>query len=311
MAQKHPIKVVVNRTGISPHLIRMWERRYSAVVPERTPTGRRLYTDEDIERLSLMRQATLAGETISQIAKLSRDELADLVPKTYIARNNDSLSKTQVTNLDYHFDLCMQAILALDPVNLEARLLRASMTLGQEIFLERVLQPLLQKTGEMWADGRLKVAHEHLASAVIRSLLGSMYVSSRNDDSGPLLVCTTPSGQFHEFWALMVAVTAVASGWKTIYLGPNMPAEDIASAALQGNARAIAISLVYPEDDPQTIHELRKLKQLLKDNYAIIAGGRVYQSYDSILDEINAIRVNSLAELRSKLLELNRQKSKV
>ena len=79
MPQEHPIRVVAMRTGLTPHVIRIWEKRYSAVIPSRTATNRRFYTDEDIDRLSLLRRATNTGRSIGQIARLPLKELQELV----------------------------------------------------------------------------------------------------------------------------------------------------------------------------------------------------------------------------------------
>jgi DNA-binding transcriptional MerR regulator/methylmalonyl-CoA mutase cobalamin-binding subunit len=301
------MKIVARRTGLSPHLIRIWERRYQAVNPERADTGRRLYSDEDIERLALLRQATLAGETISQIANLSREELARLVASSpdldTMADPPPIIDDNQV---EYHLNQAVEMIRNLDSANLEARLLRASVVLGQQVFLEKVLQPLLVKTGDLWSDGSLKVAHEHLASAVIRSLLGSMSVTMRSEDSGPLILTTTPISQLHEFGALMVSVIASSIGWRTMYLGPNLPAEDIAAAVAKGQASAVAISIVYPPDDPHLELELRKLHRMLGDKTRILVGGQSARAYSKTLDEINAVIVNDLADLK---IELNNVRS--
>ena len=74
----YTMKVVARRTGLSPHVIRMWEKRYGVVAPARTDTRRRLYTEADITRLGLLRQATLLGYTISRIA-FPTDQLQALV----------------------------------------------------------------------------------------------------------------------------------------------------------------------------------------------------------------------------------------
>ena len=79
--QGYPIKVAVRRTGLTSHAIRVWEKRYSAVTPVRTPTNRRLYSEADIERLHLLRRATLAGHSIGQIAGLPIDDLRALVAR--------------------------------------------------------------------------------------------------------------------------------------------------------------------------------------------------------------------------------------
>ena len=69
--QMHTIKFVAIHTGISPHTIRAWERRYSALSPDRTATNRRLYSTTDIEKLSLLQRAVQAGHSIGQIANLA------------------------------------------------------------------------------------------------------------------------------------------------------------------------------------------------------------------------------------------------
>jgi DNA-binding transcriptional MerR regulator/methylmalonyl-CoA mutase cobalamin-binding subunit len=279
----------------------MWEKRYGAVVPARTPTGHRLYTDEDIERLVLLSRATAAGESIGQIATLSREELARLVPPEELQRS--ASGQAEQADFEYHLKLCQEAVENLDSTGLEARLLRASLSLGQQVFLEKVLHPLLQRTGDLWANGTLKVAHEHLASAVTRSLLGTMVVSGHNHGTGPIILCTTPSGQLHEFGALMAAVTAVSLGWQADYLGPNLPAEDIAAAVNQRRAAAVALSIAYPPDDDHLHLELRKLRQYLDDSIVLFAGGHAARAYRKTLAEIGAIRVEDLAGLRKRLTQ--------
>src|SRR5688572_23258058 len=73
-----PMGLVVKRTGLSPHVIRIWERRYQAVSPARTDGGHRSYLEEDVLRLILLRQLTEAGHKISSIAKLTTAELEEI-----------------------------------------------------------------------------------------------------------------------------------------------------------------------------------------------------------------------------------------
>ncbi len=278
----------------------MWERRYSVVTPDRTDTGRRLYSDSDISRLVLLKKATLVGETIGQIAGLKDEELAQLVGSSGFEEMNTVEDVPAETN-EHYLKVCQRAISDFDSAALEASLLQASADLGQTAFLERVLVPLLDMTGESWINGDLKIAHEHLASAVIRSILGSMVLSQQTDSRGPLLLSTTPSGQHHELGALVASVMATSLGWRSLYLGPDMPAEEIASAVKQKNARAVALSIVYPGDDPHLALQLKKLARLLPDNVALLVGGRASQTFTAVLDEMGAIRVGNLAEFRKRL----------
>ena len=83
----HSIKAASRVTGLSPHLIRIWERRYGAVAPERTDTNRRLYSDAEIQRLNLLRLATGAGHSIGNIAKLPLGRLKSLVAKARVGES--------------------------------------------------------------------------------------------------------------------------------------------------------------------------------------------------------------------------------
>ncbi|MFH2035244.1 MAG: MerR family transcriptional regulator [Candidatus Zixiibacteriota bacterium] len=304
MEYGQPIRVVAKRTGMSPHLIRMWEKRYNAVSPKKTKSGQRLYTDEEIKRLVLLSKATKEGQSISQIANLSLDQLMELIPEKEMTPDI-AIINTNI-NIEQYLNLSLQAMKNLDAVGLETRLLRATVNLGPVVFMKKLLYPLLEQTGEMWADGRLKVAHEHLASAVIRSLLGSMYTSGVPNAKAPLLISTTPQGQLHEFGALMALVSAAILGWNTIYLGPNLPAEDIVKAANDRNAKAIALSIVYPAYDPYLALELQKIYDLTNGNTPLIIGGRSAKSYGKIMSQIKAIVVSDLEDLKNKLKSIHK-----
>lgn len=305
MEVRHTMKSVSKRTGLTPQLIRMWERRYKAVVPDRTSTGRRVYSDEDIRRLVLLKQATQAGESIGQIAGLPDEELLNLAgPVAPSIRTGEDVQSAEST-LGY-LQECLTAVGQFDAVSLESSLLRALNNLGQATFLEEVVAPLLEATGERWANGNFKVAHEHLVSAVVRSLLGGMTLTQPPDKNSPVIVLTTPAGQYHEFGILMASIVAASSGWQPVYLGPNMPAHEIASAVSEKNARAVALSVIYPHDDPRLPMELQKLGKSLTADVKIIVGGRAHEAYDKVLREIGAVRARSLTEWRHQLDLLRR-----
>ena len=120
------------------------------------------------------------------------------------------------------------------------------------------------------------------------------------------LIVATPSGQLHELGALLVYSTATNLGWRVIYLGASLPAAEITGAALQHGVRAIALSLVYPEDDPLVDTELRKLRQLLPPEVSIIVGGRAAEAYRSSIESIGAFLIGDLNALYNTLDQLRR-----
>lgn len=304
MEHKHPIKAVALKTGLSPHVIRVWERRYGAILPVRTDTNRRLYSDDDIERLYLLRKATQAGESIGQIARMSTAELRQLVNSSMVAESPVQGRETgpaqTVTPEDY-LHASLEAVRQLDAEALESQLLKASAGLSKPALLEKVLEPLMYKIGDFWRDGTLTTVHEHLASAIVRSFLGSMAAYEHVPDSAPVLIATSPVGQHHEFGALMATIAAASIGWRALYLGPDIPAEDIARAAEQSNARAVALSIVYPSDDPRVGQELIKLHRLLDESVVLLVGGQGAAGYAKILESIGAVHVRDLRLFQSHL----------
>jgi MerR family transcriptional regulator, light-induced transcriptional regulator len=300
---RHPIGVVARHTGLKPDLIRAWERRYGAVAPGRSDTRRRLYSDADIARLQLLRRVVDTGRAIGQVANLSNGELEALIAAepTLVSAPPPSPNGEVA---DTFLELCLTAARRLEVAELELHLERASVALSRNSLLERLMVPLLHRVGELWQQGELRPAHEHLASAVVRSFLGGMYRTYDTPAAAPHLLSTTPPRQRHELGALIVAAVAAGEGWKATYLGPDLPPEEIASAAREKGARAVALSLVYPPDDPLLADDLRRLRRLLPSTTALIAGGRAATAYSAALDEIGAVRVTDLPSLRRELERL-------
>ncbi|MES1244592.1 MAG: MerR family transcriptional regulator [Acidobacteriota bacterium] len=299
----HPIGVVARRTGLKPDLIRAWERRYGAVAPDRSDTRRRFYSDADVERLRLLRRAVGTGRSIGQIANLSNEELEGLIGAEP-ALPPVALPAAAGEAAESFLEPCLAAIRRLDAAELELHLERASVALSRNSLLERLMVPLLHRLGELWQRGELRPTHEHLASAAVRSFLGGMVRSCDASATAPHLLSTTPARQRHELGALIVAVVAAGEGWRATYLGPDLPPEEIAAAAREKGARAVALSLVYPPDDALLGDDLRRLRRLLPPATALIVGGRAADAYTAVLDEIGAARMADLAALRRELERL-------
>jgi len=306
-APRHPIGVVARRTGLKPDLIRAWERRYGAVEPGRSETRRRFYSDEDIERLLLLRRVVNTGRGISQVAGLSNAELGALIE----AEPNPARAYAQPVQTPSNGDLdevaeaflnrCLAAAQRLDVREMELELDRASVLFSRTHLIERLLVPLMRRIGDLWHQGTLRPIHEHMASSVVRSFLGGMQGAYHPEISAPHLVVTTPPRQRHELGALLAAATAAGEGWQVTYLGPDLPMEEIAAAAQQKGARAVGLSITYPPDDPMLIDDLRRLRRLLGAQTALIVGGRACPAYAAVLQEIGAVQVEDLAALRREI----------
>lgn len=309
------IQAVAQRTGLSAHVIRIWEKRYGAVVPERTATNRRLYSDANIERLLLLRQLTQAGQSIGVVAKLPTPALRDLAAQAKESPAAQGKTPRRETRPEpgedsprAFLESCFAAVKALDATALEEALNRAERVLGGQGMLLRVAAPLAQGIGEFWRAGEITAAHEHFCSAILKAWLARAAAPYAAAPTDPAIVVTTPAGQLHELGALLFAALAANLGWRVLYLGANLPAFEIAGAVQQSGARVVALSLVYPEDDTKLAGELTRLRELLPPGLPIVIGGRAGPAYGAVCQAIGALQVDSLAHAGEQLDALRRRR---
>ena len=302
----HPIKIVARRTGLSAHVIRIWEKRYGAVEPERTPTNRRLYSEAQVERLIWLRDLTRNGHGIGHVAKLSNEELQQLAKEAPAEISTVPEVPTGARGAAYFLQKCLASVEALDARKLDESLQEAATKLGALGLLQRVIAPLTEAIGNLWRNGAITAAHEHFASAVIRIFLGQAAKSFGASVDAPRIIVATPAGQIHELGALLAAAAAANLGWDVTYLGASLPAAEIAGAARQTRARAVALSLIYPEDDARLAGELTRLREALPPDVALLVGGRAMAAYQEALQRIGATAIKDLTHLGQSLDDLRK-----
>jgi MerR family transcriptional regulator, light-induced transcriptional regulator len=299
-----PIQHASHLSGLSSHVIRIWERRYNALSPSRTDTNRRMYCDEAIKRLKLLRVLTENGHRIGGVAKLGTEQLEELVKKipaeTVAAPAGDFETPEQFVNA------AIAASKKYDSDRLRCLLLQARRQLGQRGMLHQVICPLIFQIGESWQHGNLRPSHEHIATAVIRELLLTPVPGSQIATHAPELVVATPAGEIHELGAMIVVATARDLGWRVTYMGPNLPVEEIAACALARQATAVALSVVYPEGCPVIQEKLRRMRELLPPAMALIVGGRAAAGYKEKLTDADIRWVGCLHGLDDALLQIRK-----
>jgi DNA-binding transcriptional MerR regulator/methylmalonyl-CoA mutase cobalamin-binding subunit len=282
----YSLGAVSRLTGLSPHVLRAWERRYQAVLPLRTPGGTRRYRESDVTRLRLLAAATAAGHPIGDIARLSEAELRGR------ASGPDEEPRPPLRRI-------LEAIERLDADETERLLSLQLAALGARGFVEAVARPLLHEVGEQWEKGELCVASEHLASASVRNLLGlALRRRSQASDFRPVLF-TTLAGERHELGALACAVIAVELGANAIYLGPDLPAGEVAAAAAATCARVVAVSTGRCAPARQREQAVRTLRRELPSDVAIWLGG---SGSDGLPIPEHVERVQGREELEQKLV---------
>jgi DNA-binding transcriptional MerR regulator/methylmalonyl-CoA mutase cobalamin-binding subunit len=312
------IHTAATRTGLSAHTIRAWETRHQAIAPSRSSGRHRVYSEADIRRLSLLADVSNLGHGIGKIAKLSNIKLLEILSASPVSvlepgaqtaylqsqkkKATGSRSVRKPRDIPYEIgepfrQKCLEAVADFDTRRLESELQDAQVTLGDFGLLRFVVGPLAEQIGEQWRQGVLTAAQEHFFTNVAKIFIWNLTRQYHTDDSAPRIVVGTPNGQLHDMGALMVAACAANLGWRVAFVGPNLPAHELAGAVMRFNAQCLALSLTYPGDDPKLSDELLKLRHMLSADVHILVGGRASSGYRKALSLIGARLSTSLDSL--------------
>lgn len=312
----YPLRTIVARTGLTPELLRAWERRYGVVRPRRSRGGQRRYSEADLHKLTLLRQATSAGHQIGILAGLDDAELARVARRARVAegRRENSVGGEPDVHGGAHrmaevLRPAFDAIERYDGPALERILRSATVTLGATILIDRLISLLLHEIGERWHAGRLSPAHEHLASSVIRRTLTWIAEASAPDSAAPAVVVATPQGEPHELGAALAHAVASTEGWRVIYLGADLPAEDIVQAARRTRARLIALSLVQSRPGAGPLREVRRLATLVPRRMDVVIGGVAALPHERELETIGIRYIRDMPAFRAVLHELSTERA--
>lgn len=300
----HPIGFVARQTGLSTHVIRAWEKRYGVVQPGRTATGRRLYSENDIQHLQLLKQASQNGHRIAQLSELDDKSLSGIIYGQMAATGPMMDQQTDLTTTEEFLEACRTAVFNLDEQAFEATLSRAAVMLTRPTLFEDVILPLAVEIGDCWAKGELKIVNEHMASSILVLFLRDMLSAYRPQPPMPKLIVATPANHWHELAALIAAIFAAEAGWGVYYFGPNLPAEEIAAAVVYKSAVAVALSVVCPDAGRQTLREIKRLRQYVAEDVAIIVGGRGLHSCEADLKQLNVTYLPNISEFRDIIKKL-------
>jgi methylmalonyl-CoA mutase cobalamin-binding subunit len=274
----HPIRYVAQATGLSPHVIRVWERRYGAVRPGRSSKNRRLYSEADIHRLTLLKKARSNGHSISHAASLEPQLLSAVGQDREARREGRPANGNTVGHGNWlpepHLEACWGSVIGLDAPALTAALGKAAVHLSHTALLTGVISPLFGRIGDAWAAGSLKIVHEHLASAVVEGFLLDLLSSARPLPQAPRMVVATPVEQWCRLGALMAAVLAADLGWQVVYFGAGLPADEVAAAAGMTSARAVSLGIASRMDPHVLARELSRLRRGLGKGVRLLIGGQ-------------------------------------
>lgn len=259
----YTVKAAADLIGLTPETLRAWERRHGAVVPHRDARGRRTYDAAMLERLALLHSLTDRGHPISQLAGLSDGQLRAL------QQQGRQLAYGDVETLPGRM---LDAIADYRVEVFDRELTVAIATLPLTVLITRLVNPLLHEVGVRWADGRLAVAQERLVSSLLRSRLLSILNQHLRERRPRVLFATLP-GEQHELGLLGAALQAFDAGVSVLYLGTEMPAVELATAANRLGGAAVAVSSIYPLSARAALEQLQELDAALLPGIPVWLGG--------------------------------------
>lgn len=253
----------------------------------------------------MLQRAVERGHSIGKIARLTTGELATLVANhSEIGRAANHSSNNHAASIRGQM---IEAIERFDGPGLEKVMQDALVSLGHSGLLRHVIAPLAHEIGERWRSGELTAAHEHFFTASVKMFLGELTRHFATPLNAPRIIVSTPTGQVHELGAIMAAATAANLGWRPVYLGPSLPAHEIAGAMLRNEASAVALSIVYPEDDPNIEVEIAELSRLIPANTHILVGGRAACAYMKSLVQHGVLHADNIEQFADLLDALRKQ----
>ncbi len=283
----YSIKDLEKLTGIKAHTLRIWEKRYNVIDPDRTDTNIRRYDDESLKKILLISTLNNQGVKISKLADLSLPELR--------AKVNQSLSPD--SSMTMFIDQLVVAMVEMDEQAFSQQLKDLINWFGFEKALTEVFFPFCEKIGIMWLINKIHPAHEHFISNMIRqklfSEIDSLPVPSGKEVKKVILFLR--ENELHDIGLLFYHYMFRKAGHHTIFLGQNLPMEDLEKVTQFHNADILVSAMVAKISPRNTQLWIDNLSETFP-NKKIVLSGQHLNEVDPVYPD-NVRHVNTAAEL--------------
>jgi MerR family transcriptional regulator, light-induced transcriptional regulator len=246
MAQgKYTVNEVEERTGVPATTLRQWERRYGVPKPERTTSGYRLYSDDDVRDVRLIKAHVEDGVPASRAAEMTRQRSIQVEagPRPLAALRHE----------------LVEALVDLDEARADRAMAEAHALYSVEDVVLDLLHHTMREMGERWHEGRIATTTEHYATAYVQGRLRQVMAFSGQHAGPAVIVACAPLDQ-HDIAALMLAVMLRRSGFRVYYVGANTPVDDLVCMASELHPAAVLISASSVDAFQQLLQKREQLK---------------------------------------------------
>jgi len=287
---EYSIKDIENITNIKAHTIRIWEKRYGIIKPDRSDTNIRSYSEEELRKLLNISILINNGIKISHIASYSPDEIKE---KAFFLLQNTNDTESHIKNL-------VIAMIELNESKFEKILSKSIINQGFEKTMINLVYPFLGHIGVLWQTGSINPAQEHFISNLIRQKLVSSidsieFKENRNNKKFMLFL---PEGEWHELGLLFYCYILKVRGHQVLYLGQSTPFNSLIQSAEIWPADFLVLYAISSISGISYSNYLLELSKNFNSSKIIVAGdqfkvntGKLPSNVISIHDSLEFIRI--------------------
>lgn len=278
---QYSIKDLENLSSIKAHTIRIWEKRYALIEPERTDTNIRYYSDEDVKKLLNVAVLVQNGVKISHVAKLSADEIKQ---KASFILQNPNDTDNQVKSL-------ILSMVELNESKFEKTLNKSIIAMGFEKTMMYIAYPFLEQIGVMWQTGSINPAQEHFISNLLRQKLMVAIDGVEPDEvrKQKRFMLFLPEGELHELGLLFYSYLIKVRGHKVLYLGQSTPLNSVLESCEIWPADYLVFFATSSFSGLSHDEYLKEVADTFPDKKILVAGQQIVKSNFTLPNNVQRI----------------------
>ncbi|MBW6490317.1 MAG: MerR family transcriptional regulator [Lentimicrobium sp.] len=290
---KYSIKDLEQLTGIKAHTIRIWEKRYQLITPERTTTNIRYYSDNDLKKLLNVSILNRYGIKISNIVNMSNDEINEKIM---------SISDSAYDH-DSQIEQLIISMIELDESRFDRVMSSSVIKLGFIETVTKILYPFFEKVGILWQIGTIYPAQEHFVSGLVRQklIIAIDGLSGSAKSNAKTFLMYLPSNEWHELGLLFYSYLVRKSGFKVLYLGQSVPFEDLIEVNQKLQIDYLFTAITTPLTQKKYSEYLQQLSDSFTDKKIFVTGYQANE-FNIGLPE-NVIRISKPEDYYSAIQE--------
>lgn len=301
MKKEFGINVISNASGVMPHTIRTWEKRYQIFTPERSEGGQRIYSEVDLDKAKLIVALIEQGHTISSLAKHSLQDLRSLL---VVNKSEDTESDKMYISFEIKKLLKHLKNFDIDLVASDMQHLRLSV--GVKEFIFKIVLPVMQEIEKLYLKGIYSVTQEHIISTIVGDQIHQINLSNHGPNRDRFAIAT-PEGNVHELPIMIAEIICNANRISTNYLGASHPAECLSEAVNALKCKTIVMGVISSAQwnyEKNIVPYLESMDKYLKNNVKVLLGGGREVDFPEFKNIENVKVIKSFEDFDEMLIEL-------